>query len=148
MRHSQSDMRQAARDARARQRVRVWAAAALVVGLGLIFARYSHFPPSTAFASFAVALALGLVPLASLVDRLHSKRILSLSCAREKIGTELEASAIRSAEALALAAARSIDARRREPPPPARVRARLIASLTLAPRLLAQRPQFACACAG
>jgi len=147
MRHS--DIRQAARDARAAQRARVWAAAglALVVGLGLIFAHYSHFPVSQSptFASCAVAIGLALMPLAALVDRSHSRRIQSLTRARGELGKVLEASAERIAVSLSLAAARFGAARRREPPPPSAVRARQIASLTLAPRLLAQRPQAACA---
>jgi len=146
MRHS--DIRQAAREARATQRRRVWAAAALalmVVGLILVFGHYSHFSPSPAFASCSVALALGLVPLAALVDLAHSGRIQGLTRARAKLGEQLEASAARTAEALFLAATRFDAARRREPPPPPGVRARQIASLTLTPHLLAQRPQAACA---
>jgi hypothetical protein len=151
MRHS--DIRQAARDARAAQRARVWAAAALalVVGLTLILAHCSHFSPSPAFAASAVALALAMVPLAALLDRAHSGRLQSLSGARAKLSKELEASAERIAGALALAAARVHAARRRdrrEPPPPPAVRARQIASLNLTPRLLAQRPQAARARAG
>jgi hypothetical protein len=141
-------IRQAGRDARAAQRARVWAAAALalVVGLTLILAHYSHFSPSPAFAASAIAIGLALVPLASLVDQAHWGRIQSLSGARAKLGKELEASAERIAGALSFAAARAYAARRRdrrEPPPPPAVRARQIASLNLTPRLLAQRPQAA-----
>jgi hypothetical protein len=115
-----------------------------VVGLVLIFDHCSHFSAaSPAFAASAVALALGLVPLASLVDQAHRGRIQSLSGARAKLSKELEASAERIAGAIALAAARVHAARRREPPPPVAVRARQIAFLSLSPRLLAQRPQAA-----
>jgi len=146
MRHSHGDIRQAARDAHAAQRARVWAAAALalVVGLFLIFDHCSHFSPSTpAFAASAVALALAIVPLASPVDQAHRGRIQSLSGERARLSKELEASAERIARALALAAARVHAARRRAPPPPSAVRARQIAFLSLTPRLLAQRPQAA-----
>jgi hypothetical protein len=149
--NSHSAIRQAARDARAAQRARVWAAAALalVVGLVLIFDHCSHFSAaSPAFAYCAVSLALGLVPLAALVDRAHWGRIRRLVGARAKLSKELEASAERIAGALALAAARVHAARRRAPPPPPAVRARQIASLNLTPRLLCQRPQAARARAG
>jgi len=142
MRHS--EIRQAAREARAAQRRRVWAgvALALVVALILVCDHYSHFSSPT-FGASAIAIGLALIPLAALLDRLHSGRILSLSGARAEISTQLAASAKRIAEALFLAASRINAARRRKPAPPARVRARQIASLTLAPRLLAQRPQAA-----
>lgn len=145
MRHSHGDIRQAARDAHAAQRARVWAAAALalVVGLFLIFDHCSHFSPSPALAASAIAIGLAMVPLASLVDQARRGRIQSLSGERAKLSKELEASAERIAGALALAAARVHAARRREPPPPVVVRARQIASLNLTPRLLAQRPQAA-----
>lgn len=142
MRHH--DIRRATRDARAVHRGRVWLVAglALLVGLALVFAHFEHFVPAPAFAAASIVFSLALVPLAAVVDRVHSRWICSLAGARAKLSAELAEAADHLAQILAVAAGRAESARHREPPPPPAVGgARRIASLALSPRLLAQRPQ-------